>query len=731
MADREKMMRALRNAHKAGDVSAAKRIAGMIKNVGGEQKAAETVIATTDDGGRIVDMGGGNRSFVSDGFSTSDPDMIDKIMAGATPVEANQSRMDQERISNAPVAARAQEFVRGVPFAGEYFDEAVGTVSPKTADNMREMSSAMQRENPNETLALNVVGGIAAAAPLAGPAISAVGKAPGLLGKTAAGAVAGSTVGAVEGAVAGYGSGTTRKERRDNARKRGMAGAGIGGALGLVSPAVGAGLQRLVKRVKGIDTKTIANELGVNSKTAVVIKRHLMNDDLQAAANQLARGGDDAMLADAGIGTQQLLDTASQSGGKALRVANERVGERAAQAGQRLNRRLDDILGSADGVKTAARGISRRTSEIRQDAYTRAYSQPINYADGTGQAIEGVLERIPARTLQSAIKEANEAMQASGARNMQIMADIADDGSITFREMPNVQQLDEIKKALGDIASKEVDQFGRKTSAGIRAQSLARDLKGAISDAVPDYARAVKLGGDKIAEDNALDIGRRLLSKRTTVEEASEVLSGASTEAMQAAKRGMRNQIEETLSNVRTTLTDPNTDAREAMQLVRELSSRANMKKARLVLGNDAKALFDELDKAEAALTLRAAISTNSKTAVRQAGQEAVNEATQPGLIGSAAQGEFAGAGKKLVQALTGATDEAAVGRREQIFAEIADVLTSKRGAEAERALRVIDQAMKGQPIKEEQARQIVRAVGDPALLGTNQLLSQLLAPQR
>ena len=48
--------------------------------------------------------------------------------------------------------------------------------------------------------------------------------------------------------------------------------------------------------------------------------------------------------------------------------------------------------------------------------------------------------------------------------------------------------------------------------------------------------------------------------------------------------QGVRETIENTMSAVRRTITDPNVDAREAMKLVTELSSRKNTSKLRLAL---------------------------------------------------------------------------------------------------------------------------------------------------
>ena len=209
-------------------------------------------------------------------------------------------------------------------------------------------------------------------------------------------------------------------------------------------------------------------------------------------------------------------------------------------------------------------------------------------------------------------------MQAVGVRNRQILADIAEDGTVIFREMPNVQQLDYIKRALGEMGAEAVDQFGRRTGEGNRAADLARSLKAALVDAVPEYGAAVRLGGDKIERDLALRLGGDLLKPGTTREMVAEAFDGMSQEARTAAMQGLRSSIDDTLANVKRAVGSGNMEAREAGLLLRNMSSRANREKVAMLLGDEQAArLFAELDQATTAFELRAATATNSKTFAR------------------------------------------------------------------------------------------------------------------
>lgn len=613
-------------------------------------------------------------------------------------------------------------FIAGAPFVGEWADEAMGKAdqlvsgrSPEIAtETMRQSREQFAASNPKTAIAAEMAGGIVGSAPLA---VAGAGTAMGATttgGQVLRGMGLGLAGGLAEGASAG--AGRNDQNRTSGAIAGGVVGGGLGAGLGALAPLAGKGLTALTRKVKRLDVRTIAEEFGISMPAARSVKSALANDDLQAAARRIGSLGDDGMLADAGPSTQALLDASSKSGGAALRTTREAVEGRAEAVGKRLPGKLDNLLGTAKGVKTAAREIASETSPIRKAAYDRAYATPIDYA-GKGRNIEAVLERVPPKVLNDAISEANEEMISRGARNNQIMAEIADDGSVVFREMPNVEQLDEIKQALDGLGRKgaAVDQFGRPTKQGLRYQRLAQDLRDALADAVDPYRQALKVGGDKLERDRGLDLGRRLLSANTPLEDVRDFMGGkVSDEARTAIRQGLREGIESTLSRVKRTITDPNVDAREAMQLVKDLSSRDNLAKVRLVLGEArANQLLDELDKQATALTLRGAVARNSDTAIRTAIQGQVRDEAQPGLIRRTLGkgGNPFEAVQEITETVAG-IDPASMSEREQaIFAEIADALTRIRGADAQRALQSVQKALSGQPIKDAEAQAIGRAL--------------------
>ena len=214
-----------------------------------------TQIGTFADDGRILRRPDGSLTAVSAGGSTSDQATINRIMEGGSFAEISQDRFDNKIIDENKGIARLNEFVRGVPFVGEYVDEAVGKISPKAGEAMRRTTEAMQRQRPGETTALNVGGGIAGSVPLAlagGPALIEKARGMGRGARVAIGGLLGAIGGGTEGAISGYGSGENPEDRLANARSRGIAGGALGGILGGSGPLVADGAGALAEKAGNV-----------------------------------------------------------------------------------------------------------------------------------------------------------------------------------------------------------------------------------------------------------------------------------------------------------------------------------------------------------------------------------------------------------------------------------------------------------------------------------------------
>lgn len=619
----------------------------------------------------------GEQVFTSPGYNTSDPAEVEKLLEGATPAE---TFWDEAVIDQHPVASRATKFVEGVPFVGTYIDEALGAVmGDDTRDAVRLASGAMDRTRPVQSAGLQLGGGITATVP------ALVAAAPSLAGNSLAGnMLLGGSLGASEGAVRGFGRGEDGASNRLSTGITDMMfGAGVGAAIPGAAHGVGAlyGAGRnLLAEASGIGQ--VARDMGISSKAGRLASDLIGMDDPQMMRNALNRSGPDAMLADAGPTAQGALDAVIQSPGEGARTALRRIDERATQAGQRLTGALDETLTGSGVARPSGRQFSdtarmqgdvrQATAPARKAVYDRAYEQAIDYSSPQGSAL---LDQITPRIPQEAISYANKLMRLRGEKSQQIMASVADDGTVTFTNPPDVRQWDYIKQALDGLAESGdgAGALGGQTRMGAGYQGLAREIRSTLGEAVPEYDYAVNTAGDIIGEIQALKTGENLLRPGITRAEAEAALDGMTDASKRAVKRGLRQNIEDTLANVKAIATDPNVDIRETYKAYTALSSRASRDKMRLLLGDDWPKLEKALDDAASALGLRARVATNSRTFGRQQFGEMLDDSVEPGAF---RRGEPVTTARGIWQRSMGAAPSQVQNARAGVRNELADLLT-------------------------------------------------------
>jgi hypothetical protein len=707
-----------------------------------KSKAMATDIATV---ARIINRAGDTRVFerpngqryvVSPGFSSTEPAAVEKALAGMAGSAISRGSMQESMLQQYPMTSKAVEYVRGIPSAGSRLDEAMGAAfGPQAEAGVRALSGAMQEQRPKETMALNLLGGVTATAPLAllkpiqalGSTI--VGQGPRIV-QAGRAALAGMGLGAAEGGIYGSGEGTTPQERLSNAATGAKFGGAVGGLLGFAGPYVEAGVKNVVSAFQSNDIGTIATTFGISANAARVIKNTFeMGGDIQAAIQRLMKAGDDGMVADAGEAGQALLDAVAASGPTASAAARGPIDQRMVDTAQRLDTGLTGLLGMpAEGPVTAVGEIMSRTATQRSDLYGKAYQTPIDYSSPAGQNIESIIrKRIDPDILMTAIREANAEMADNDMVNQQIMAQIGPDGFVKFVEMPNVQQLDELKKALDQIARDSKKTEGVVSVDTTQSRRYARQAQ-AIRDAVVEatggpqgtYAQALKVGGDTIQERKAFELGDRILSPNTRVEDVMLELGKTPSNAqLEAARRGLRTRIDQVVGDVKRIPSDPNLDARQALATLREMGSDNAREKIKRIMGSQADEIFRLLDEAGVAAETRAAMAVNSRTAVRQATQEDIAQMTAPGVAGQALRGEPVNTTKKLIQAVTGYTDEFTVQQRQRVYQDLAKALTQRRGPDAVAALRVLDVAMQGQKLTDAQTEMLAKLVSSALISGT------------
>ena len=670
----------------------------------------------------MIEVEGPDNQIIEFEDGTSDAE-IEKVMAEiysapqAPSADWMQNLKERDYLQQAPLTARALKQAEGIPFVGGWLQDIASAVSPELEAKRKALSEAKQSQDPIESTALQVSGAVIPsiiAAPLAAPAsfVSWLSKLP-TFQKIAAVSGTGGVLGLVEGAVSGAGRGG-EGGRLEGAIEGGAIGGAGGFAGGLLPPALIKGYENLKVSFRNVGAEDIARSLNISIPAAQVISNTFRDagTDVKTALQNIFKAGEEGMVGDSGSAAQGLLDAAAATGGQAGQITAEEVTGRAARQGAALSTSMDDALGALPKVDNQAadaldmaENIGSSTKVPRQEAYDLAYNTPINYSAPKGMEVERVFNALPNRFKGAAIARANEkadlvAYQTGQPKPEQILADISEDGSISFSVMPNLRQLDQIKQAIGEVAFNQVDSFGRPTADALDAIQWYREISSRLKDASPEYRKAVDLGGDKISLDNALDLGLDLLNPNMSARDVVRKMKGADKIEKQYAKLGVRSSVDDLISNVKATIASPDIDINALRTVFTKLSSKNSRDKIKhLLSASEAKQLFKDLDQAQMSLALRAAVAINSKTAVRKTQKEYVDELSPVGIVSHLLRLEPAKASQEVVKKITGETDALAVEARQEIYTDIAKVLTQIKGKEARTALKVIMRASKAEQV--------------------------------
>jgi hypothetical protein len=636
------------------------------------------------------------------------------------------SAMGADFAARNPVAAGALQFLKGLPFVGGAVDEAMGALTQTPAmtqmgvsgtDVVRGAQAETERVAPAVSTGLQIAGGVTGA--LATPgllgAVTARGATPGA--QLASGVTRGGVVGAAEGAATGAGL-AEEGQRLEGAMTGGLTGAAIGTVAGAVPPGAEEVMINARNYIGRVDDTRLAQELGVSRETATVLRSALQAEDFDAAVAALQRAGPSSMLADASPVLRDFLDVAMQAGGPgAKRQARNAIEARVTQGSQRFNAFMDQVLGIPRGRETQAAGIRLASAPERERVYNAAYAVPIDYSGAAGRNLQAMLDRVP----PSAINKANELMRVEGVRSPQIMANVADDGTVTFTRLPDVRQLDYITRAMGDIVESAEGRgaLGGVTDYGRVVGNLRREIRGTLGEVVPEYRTALNTAADTISEINAARVGYRSFGSVMTREEVRDALGEMTEPERIAAQIGLRNAIDDQMSRIGQLASDPNRDARELQALTKRMTSTDFRQKLETIVGPaPARDFIRQLDEEIAAVELRAAVNPNSATFRRGDIMQTIRGETQPGILQSLLRDGPVRATQNLTRALSGMTDEALMARDRGILDEIATVLTQSRGRDAQEALRIVQRSIGGQEMNENRARFVARVLVRPSVAG-------------
>lgn len=533
----------------------------------------------------------------------------------------------------------------GLPFAGEWTDEAAGEIDEFLTGRNPEIQTELQRqaaqqfteERPGLAAGLKLGGGLAgtlAALPIAASGINAM-SGMSKIAQVLLGAGLGAAGGASEGALQGAGA-ANDGDRRAGAEGGAVVGGTLGALLGGGAPLVASGARRAADWVSDIATGRPRQIPGMSMPASERIMAAADADGVTSRGlSRVQSAGQGAMPADIGDATADLLDYAVNTSPAGVSARDALTG-RASDASARLGAAFDDILGGAEGVATIKRTIRESAQPGVRDAYKVAYDQAIDYASDAGRKVEDIFSRIPDRYMRQAMQRANDRMVYDNLPR-QMLFSIGDDGSVAAREMPNLMQLDYLKRALDDVAGDGVNPLtGGMNSEGAFASRVARDLRNALGEAVPEYRVALDQASDAFSLQRATDLGAEILSPRVKRDVLADWAESASDAERRALLVSLRSDIDERMANVTRAVADGEMEIREARKIIRDMSSRAAREKLVSVLGEDqAEVIMKALDEAADAQGLLASVAGNSATARRLTTEKALSESMdyQPAQI--------------------------------------------------------------------------------------------------
>lgn len=643
-----------------------------------------------DQGVIIRDVSTGADSYVSTGYSTSDPDRIAEIAAqGYTPGEASRQGIYEQTLQERPVATRVVSAARAIPVVGEGIDELTAYLASleggeearaNVLSGMRMMQDVMDQRRPVESALTQAGVGIGASLPVAAAAAPTrlAGFTPGQA--IIRGATGGAAFGAGEGAVSGFLAGReTAEDRVRSAAERGVFGGVLGGVLGGAVPAISGAAARLSSVPATSRFRSMAEQQGISPEALTVLSREVGAE----GGARVATPNIPASLAETSPAFRGALDVALVTGQEGAAEARDVLGRQAGEAAERVRGALDDVLGEPTGRLARISQIMEESAPERQRLYAEAYSRDVPYTDD----LRGLVNRVP----DDVISRANELMRLEGVPSQQMRLVTDAMGNLDIERLPNMQQLDYITRALQDRSVSE--------SAAPQAQrayrGLTRQLRDELDQLVPEYAAARSRAAEVIGDREAVQAGYQIFRRQMPVEEIEDILSDFKTQGQRENVRaGLRQYIQEQMDRVLEPLPQVITDAdvtsrQAASEALRQIvRSEQQRQKLRLVLGEDtANALIDRLTAQIPAIDA-ATLGFNSATAGRGARMQDIQDAFGETPFSAMSQGEFARGVGLIPGQLLGYGAETAREIGQRALGEVAPMMATQRAPESLLALR-------------------------------------------
>ena len=692
------------------------------------EKGLEPILSGLPDNGRILQDGNtGELHFVSDSYSTTNQEeikaIIDRGRGGDVVNLGNEavSRINKDILSTMPESGLlAQQFFHGGLGGGSWMDEMV-TDNPADKWKYEKVQQAYQEEYPERAYPAQIsglgastylTGGLASGAtkiPKVEKAVNTVknwyNKLPPLGQKTAQ--VGGTTaLAGGEGLIYGAGEGNTLDERTVNALQTGGLNAVITAPIATAFPIIGS----LVNRFKLDDAQigAISVEFGISVEASRFIKDAFDSGaTLVEMMEKVARSGDQRMIADANMAFTKLLDGAATVSPSLGSEVQKVVGDRVLDSSTKLASDLDAGLGvQPQGTQTILENVAESTKTARGDAYDKAFSVPVDYNTPQGKQILQTLQVLPQKTVDGI----NTLLAMRGKRQRLKYNGVDKNGNIQYTELPDAETLDLVKRELDKIAEGARDPMTGNIGGapGLIADEARKSIIRNLKEINLYYADALSQGQGKILTQQAVLLGQKMLNNKTSLDEVKIFMRNASREEKMGVRKGLREQIENIMSNAKTASTTGRPEeVSEAMKLITDMSSRSVRLKVEQILGKKTSdALFKRLDESRSHIELQAGTRTGSGTASRQEIMTQADKMLERGPLGTFFEIQPLKAAEKLRDFFAGTGDNYLQSRKEAMFKEITDLLTKtgSGGKDVDTALRYLESVRNGQKLSKPQA---------------------------
>lgn len=587
--------------------------------------------------------------------------------------------------SQSGILAGLSSAVEGMPIVGPALQSGVENVAAgigslltgqpqqQVRQEMGGMVDSAQAANPGISTASGIGGAVLGAAPmvLAAPAAFGAGAGP-LAARMGAGALSGGLLG---GADAGVRSGIDPEAM--------LQGAGWGFGLGGAGPALGSAI--------GQGVGAVSRRMGGGANPAqTALGRAAGADAIDDIGGRMAAMGPDAMPMDLGPNLQRQAGALAATPGRNQEVVRSAITQRQAGSGGRIAGALDDALGQTVDTVAVADDIIAKRSAAAKPLYDAAYSKPVNFTTD----LEDLLKR---PSVGKALSKAKGLAADEGIASKQWFATVADDGSVTIVNTPDMRQLDLTKRALDDMIS-AAQRGGSNNEARILTQTKNK-LVEMMDAAAPEYKQARAAFSGPAAVLDAMEEGRGAFKNNMTPNQLRTQMMKMGEAEKEAYTQGARAAVADIMGTARN----------DALAARTAFMKGYNKEKLELIVGKDQAAkMLQSLDAESAFTRTRDVVTGNSETAARLSAQADVGaNGKQPGFIRNALNMRFGDAAADLGDKAIGGIRSAAQGKSNE---ELARLLTSKDPAAITRTIKLVQAAQKRGDITAQKAKELIQS---------------------